>query len=134
MTRRQWRKSLRASPLYDPVAAALGKARDAAAELRPAFRQRTDGRTSRRAYVCPAKMFARHPDAEVRRIAFEQAREAHALNDIMAHGHECAGPCRAKACRPEGRFSLSMFVKNDTTMRIAIGQKRAAAWREKTTR
>lgn len=85
------------------------------------------GRTPRRDYICPAKQYAKHPDASVRALAQAQADAYHALNDIMVHGEVCHGKCHAKACRRETRpLPLSMFAKNDHTLRIALGLKRAA--------
>lgn len=37
------------------------------------------GRTPRQAVICPAKMVARSPDAELRRLGQDQARESHAV-------------------------------------------------------
>lgn len=73
-------------------------------------------RTPRKSYVCPARMLARHPDADLRRLAQEQAREQH-------HAH---GPCQGKC-----RTTLSMFAKNEQTARIAQGLKRQARINER---
>lgn len=112
-------RKAKTAPLYDAAYAEEQASARAVRTERPSFRERTDGRRQHRAYVCPAKMFRHHPDPKVRALAFEQAREQH-----LAHG-PCQGRCR---------MGLSHFVKNDTTMRIAIGEKRAAAWREKISR
>lgn len=85
------------------------------------------GRTPMKAHACPALIFATHPDASVRALAEEQAKEMHDLNDYMAHGEVHAGRCSAKRCRPTRvNLPLSMFAKNDHTMRIALGMKRQA--------
>jgi hypothetical protein len=108
-----WSAGRKASlpPSFEPESVALAPLR-----VRPAYRERTDGRRQHKSYVCPAKMFRHHPDPALRALAQEQAREQHELH----------GPCDGRCRQP-----LSRFVKNDTTMRIAIGEKRAAAWREK---
>jgi len=63
--------------------------------------QGLQGRTPQKVPVCPAEMFGTHPDKSVRAIAIEQARDAHILNDIIAHGCIHAGKCGGKACKAQ---------------------------------
>jgi hypothetical protein len=103
------REQLAAMPV-DPDAELYAAARLAAMK-RPAYRERTDGRSHDRTHVCPAKMFAHHPDAALRELARQQSHEA----------HEAHGPCENKA-----RLPMSQFQKNDHTNRIAVGMVRQA--------
>jgi hypothetical protein len=107
-----WSASRKDAPLYDPEAAELGKARDAAAAERHAvgLREERPAYYIRRYPICPAKMFAHHPDPALRALAKAQAHEAHSYG----------GPCNGKA-----KTTLSMFVKNDTTLYLATKRKEA---------
>jgi hypothetical protein len=84
------------------------------------------GRVKERAPVCPGKAYAKHPDAGIRELGKAQAAELHILNDIIAHGTVHQGMCPGKACRNKVRLPMSLFAKNDHTMRIATGLKRQA--------
>ena len=85
--------------------------------------------------ICPERMFARHPDWRLRRLARRQAKEAHELNDLFYHESrpdiEHHQKCRGLSCRPAGYTSMAMFAKNDMTQRIAVGKARQARLWEK---
>jgi hypothetical protein len=81
LKRRRLRRNLAAfSPTDSPTEKA--EAETAAAAARPIRASRggkgRKGRT-KRAYICPAKQYRGHPDKETRKLAFEQARESHAV-------------------------------------------------------
>lgn len=68
---------------------ASGRAERDAGYSRPAWIPNTKGRAKQKAFICPAKIYRRHPDKAVRDLAYAQAEEIHLLNDELGYGKKC---------------------------------------------
>ena len=73
--------------------------------------------------ICPAKIWGRHPDEEVREIALAQAKELHDFWQRITPPHGL----RQRRCQ-RGAFNLPSMVRTDKSDWVARRNASAAKW------